>query len=46
VRAVGAPRELLTAERLGTLFGVQIRRVDDPGGGPPFLRVEAAGGIA
>jgi iron complex transport system ATP-binding protein len=46
VQAAGAPREVLTAERLGGLFGVQIRRVDDPRGGPPFLRVEAVGEIA
>jgi iron complex transport system ATP-binding protein len=38
--AVGAPGEVLTPERLLECFGVRVRRLDDPRGGRPFLRLE------
>src|SRR5207249_4604109 len=40
--AVGAPAEVLTAENLRRTLGVRVRRLDDPDGGPPLLRVLAA----
>ena len=38
--ALGPPATVMTPGRLASALGVRIRRLDDPGGGPPFLRVE------
>jgi iron complex transport system ATP-binding protein len=40
--ALGPPDAVLTPERLAGSLGVRVRRLDDPQGGPPFLRVEGA----
>jgi iron complex transport system ATP-binding protein len=40
VAALGPPAAVLTPERLSACFGVRVRRLEDPQGGPPFLRVE------
>jgi iron complex transport system ATP-binding protein len=40
VAALGPPAAVLTPDGLAACFGVRIRRLDDPQGGPPFLRVE------
>jgi iron complex transport system ATP-binding protein len=40
--ATGTPTEVLTAENLLATLGVRVRRLDDPDGGPPVLRVLAA----
>jgi iron complex transport system ATP-binding protein len=40
VAALGPPTAVLTPERLLGSLGVRVRRLDDPAGGPPFLRVE------
>jgi iron complex transport system ATP-binding protein len=40
VLASGPPAVVLTPERVSQALGVRIRRLDDPQGGPPFLRVE------
>jgi iron complex transport system ATP-binding protein len=40
VVALGPPASVLTPERISEAFGVRVRRLEDPGGGPPFLRVE------
>jgi len=37
--ALGAPGDVLTPTTLAAALGVAVRRVDDPAGGPPFLRV-------
>jgi iron complex transport system ATP-binding protein len=42
----GPATEALRPERLGAALGVAIRRVDDPAGGPPLLRVELPRGAA
>ncbi len=39
--ALGSPAEVLTPENLARTLGVQVRRLDDPNGGPPLLRVVA-----
>ena len=36
----GPVGEALTPARLGAALGVSVRRLDDPAGGPPLLRVE------
>ena len=38
----GPPTEALRPDHLGPALGVAVRRVDDPAGGPPLLRVELA----
>jgi len=38
---IGTPAEVLTAENLLATMGVRVRRLDDPDGGPPLLRVLA-----
>jgi iron complex transport system ATP-binding protein len=38
--ALGPPSTVLTPERISAALGVRVRRLDDPSGGPPFLRVE------
>jgi iron complex transport system ATP-binding protein len=40
--ALGPPAAVLTPAHLGASLGVRVRRLDDPQGGPPFLRVEAS----
>ncbi|HUQ06282.1 MAG TPA: ABC transporter ATP-binding protein [Kofleriaceae bacterium] len=42
IDAVGVPANVLTPSRLAAALGVVVRRVDDPHGGPPFLRVTGA----
>ena len=42
IDVVGTPDEVLTPARLARALGVRVDRIDDPGGGPPFLRVAAA----
>jgi ABC-type cobalamin/Fe3+-siderophores transport system ATPase subunit len=42
IAAIGAPADVLTPALLARALGVRVRRVDDPLGGPPLLRVEAA----
>jgi iron complex transport system ATP-binding protein len=37
--SVGSPDEVLTPARLERCLGAQVRRMDDPQGGPPFFRV-------
>ena len=39
--ALGPPRDVLTPELVARALGVQVRRIDDPEGGPPLLRVIA-----
>jgi iron complex transport system ATP-binding protein len=39
VAALGAPADVLTPERLRRTMGVRVRRLEDPQGGPPLLRV-------
>jgi iron complex transport system ATP-binding protein len=39
VTALGAPDEVLTPERLAGALGVRVRRVPDPEGARPLLRV-------
>jgi iron complex transport system ATP-binding protein len=39
--ALGPPGVVLTPAHLAASLGVRVRRLDDPLGGPPFLRVEA-----
>jgi iron complex transport system ATP-binding protein len=46
VTAIGAPKDVLTPAQLHTALGVRVRRLDDPEGGPPLLRVLAAVGAA
>ena len=41
IEAIGAPSAILTPERLAAVLGVQIRRLDDPDGGPPLFGVVA-----
>jgi iron complex transport system ATP-binding protein len=40
IRALGPPASVLTPDRLAEFLGVRVRRLDDPHGGPPFLRIE------
>jgi iron complex transport system ATP-binding protein len=40
VAALGPPAAVLTPAGLAAALGVRVRRLDDPEGGPPFLRVE------
>jgi iron complex transport system ATP-binding protein len=40
--AIGPPAAVLTPDRLVDSLGVRVRRLDDPAGGPPFLRVEGS----
>jgi iron complex transport system ATP-binding protein len=40
VAALGPPADVLTPERITDALGVRVRRLEDPSGGPPFLRVE------
>lgn len=42
IDVIGPPAEILTPARLAAALGVAVRRVDDPDGGPPFLRVMGA----
>jgi iron complex transport system ATP-binding protein len=42
VAALGIPADVLTPENLERALDVRIQRLDDPDGGPPFLRVIAA----
>jgi iron complex transport system ATP-binding protein len=37
--SVGTPDQVLTPARLERCLGAQVRRMDDPQGGPPFFRV-------
>jgi iron complex transport system ATP-binding protein len=37
--AIGSPNEVLTPERLASALAVDVRRVDDPMGGPPLFRI-------
>ena len=37
--ALGPPGEILTPARLADALGAQIRRIDDPEGGPPAFRI-------
>jgi iron complex transport system ATP-binding protein len=39
IARLGAPGEVLTPDRLAAALGVEIRRLDDPAGGPPLFRV-------
>jgi iron complex transport system ATP-binding protein len=39
--AIGPPSDVLTPAKLKAAMGVRVRRLDDPDGGPPLLRVEA-----
>jgi len=39
--ALGAPADVLTPAGLAAALGVQIRRLDDPDGGPPLFRIVA-----
>jgi iron complex transport system ATP-binding protein len=39
---LGKAREVLTPENLARALGAEVRRVDDPGGGPPLFRVAGA----
>jgi iron complex transport system ATP-binding protein len=39
VVALGAPAAVLTPPRLATALGVDVRRLEDPDGGPPLFRV-------
>jgi len=41
VAAIGPPSEVLTPANLKATMGVRVRRLDDPDGGPPLLRVIA-----
>ncbi|MCE9574319.1 MAG: ABC transporter ATP-binding protein [Deltaproteobacteria bacterium] len=41
IAAVGAPHDMLTPPHLATTLGVRVRRLDDPEGGPPLLRIIA-----
>jgi iron complex transport system ATP-binding protein len=41
IAALGPPTDVLTPARLADALGVQIRRLDDPEGGPPLFRVIA-----
>jgi iron complex transport system ATP-binding protein len=43
IAALGPPAAVLTPALLGEALGVRVRRLDDPRGGRPFLRVEAPG---
>jgi hypothetical protein len=43
IRALGAPSAILTPARLAAALGVQVRRLDDPDGGPPLFRIVASG---
>ncbi len=38
---LGPPSQVLTPEHLARTLGVHVRRIDDPEGGPPLLRVVA-----
>jgi iron complex transport system ATP-binding protein len=38
--ALGPPAAVLTPERIAEVLGVRVCRLDDPRGGPPFLRIE------
>jgi iron complex transport system ATP-binding protein len=40
ITALGPPAAVLTPALLAESLGVRVRRLDDPQGGPPFLRVE------
>ena len=42
IDALGSPDEVLTPARLAESLGVAVRRVDDPHGGPPLLRLLGA----
>ena len=39
VRAVGTPEGMLTPAHLMAALGVHVQRMEDPQGGPPWLRV-------
>ena len=39
IAALGAATEVLTPALLARTLGVRVRRLDDPEGGPPLLRV-------
>lgn len=41
VAALGSPDEVMTPDKLARALGVHVRRIDDPSGGPPLLRVVA-----
>jgi iron complex transport system ATP-binding protein len=41
VQSLGTPSEVLTPTNLARALGVRVRRLDDPDGGPPVLRVVA-----
>jgi iron complex transport system ATP-binding protein len=41
VFALGTPDAVLTPARLAAALGVEVRRLDDPDGGPPLFRVIA-----
>lgn len=42
VAAIGSASDVLTPANLKTSMGVRVRRLDDPDGGPPLLRVVAS----
>lgn len=39
IAALGAPGAVLVPDRLATALGVEVRRLDDPAGGPPMFRM-------
>jgi len=39
IAALGPPADALTPARLASALGVEIRRLDDPDGGPPMFRI-------
>jgi iron complex transport system ATP-binding protein len=41
VAALGTAADVLTPDNLARALGVRVRRIDDPSGGPPLLRVMA-----
>ena len=46
IAALGPASEVLTPETLRLALGVDVRRLDDPAGGPPLLRVLPAREVA
>jgi len=41
IAALGAPPTVLSPQLLSCALGVEVRRLDDPDGGPPMFRVVA-----
>jgi iron complex transport system ATP-binding protein len=46
ITALGMPTDVLTPALLAAALGVQIRRLDDPSGGPPLFRMVATAAAA